>query len=260
VTRRALLMASGANRGAYYAGFPGPLKTAGIEFEILGGVSAGGIAAAWFAAGDEEALLASWKEASKWKVSLHPFLSGGRRQCVDELIQRITLKIMDLEAVLAADSELRISAGKVCGRRWPFPRLERKVFEKTEITDTARLSLVLRATAFVPWINGIRASVEIDGERYLDGGLVGRIPLDLIRPDEVDEIWVAACSPNGRKELREELKTRRPERIIVITPSETLPVGRWTMEWERVSRAIELGRRDIEAAIERYRDICAADK
>jgi len=29
-----------------------------------------------------------------------------------------------------------------------------------------------------------------------------------------------------------------------------LPVGRWTMEWSKISQAIDLGRRDIEAAIE----------
>ena len=39
------------------------------------------------------------------------------------------------------------------------------------------------------------------------------------------------------------------ERIVVITPSEPLPVGRWTMEWARISRAIDLGRRDMAATI-----------
>jgi len=253
VTRRALLMASGANRGAYYAGFPGPLREAGIDFEILGGVSAGGIAAAWFAAGDEEALHRSWKEASRWKISFHPFLSRGRRRCVDELIQRITLKIMNLDAVLESPCSLRIAAARVCGRRWPFPRLERKIFDKAEIRDRDELALVLRATAFVPWINGLRASIEMKGERYLDGGLVGRIPLEMIRPGEVDEIWVAACSPNGTRELREELRARRPERIVVITPSEELPVKRWTMEAHRIFRAVELGRKDMNSVIHHYR-------
>ena len=37
---------------------------------------------------------------------------------------------------------------------------------------------------------------------------------------------------------------------MVITPSDPLPVGRWTMEWSRISQAIELGRRDMAAAIE----------
>ena len=55
--RRALLMASGANRGAYYAGFLEPLRDAGIDFGLMAGVSAGGIASAWFAAGDPEALV-----------------------------------------------------------------------------------------------------------------------------------------------------------------------------------------------------------
>jgi predicted acylesterase/phospholipase RssA len=57
MTRRALFMATGANRGSWYAGFMGPLAEAGIEFELMAGVSAGGIASAWFAAGDEEALI-----------------------------------------------------------------------------------------------------------------------------------------------------------------------------------------------------------
>jgi len=253
VTRRALLMASGANRGAYYAGFPGPLQEAGINFEILGGVSAGGIAAAWFAAGDEDALHRSWMEASRWNISFHPFFSRGRRRCVDELIRHITLKIMDLDAVLRSVSSVRIATARVCGRRWPFPKLERKIFEVSDLRTTKELALVLRATAFVPWINGLRASVEIGGERYLDGGLVGRIPLEMVRPGEVDEIWVAACSPNGRRELEEELRTGRPERIVVITPSETLPVGRWTMDRNRIFQAIALGRKDMETIIKRYR-------
>jgi predicted acylesterase/phospholipase RssA len=50
--RRALFMATGANRGAWYAGLMGPLAEAGIEFELIAEVSAGGIAASWFAAGD----------------------------------------------------------------------------------------------------------------------------------------------------------------------------------------------------------------
>ena len=251
MTRRALLMASGANRGAYYAGFSGALLEAGLEFQILAGVSAGGIAAAWFAAGDPEALLESWKEATRWRIALHPWLQRSRHRTVDRLIQEITLRIMDLPAVLAAPAEVRVAASRIVGRGLPLPRVERRMFSTREIGDTEALGQVLRATAFVPWINGIRTSVEIGGERYLDGGLTGRVPLEMIRPGEVDEIWVAACSPNGRRELEEELArfSGRPERLVVITPSQQLPVGRWTMDRTRIFQAIELGRRDMEAAI-----------
>ena len=66
-----------------------------------------------------------------------------------------------------------------------------------------------------------------------------------------DELWVSACSPNGLRELEGELSAaRRTERLVVVVPSEPLPVERWTMEWARVRKAIELGRRDMEAAIE----------
>ena len=85
----------------------------------------------------------------------------------------------------------------------------------------------------------------------MDGGLIHRVPLDLIPEGRYDELWIAACSPNGLRELKEELaRTRRKERLVVVTPSRPVPVGRWTMEWSRISQAIELGRRDIETAIE----------
>lgn len=254
--RRALLMASGANRGAYYAGFLQPLQEAGIDFDILAGVSAGGIASAWFAAGDAPALISSWKEASRWKISFHPWLSHGMSRTVDELIQKITLQIMDVEAARKARQEVRVAVARVCGRRWPFPRLEREIFTNRQALDAEEFGRMLRATAFVPWVNGLRASVRIRGERYLDGGLVGRVPLEMIRPGEVDEIWVSACSPNGRKELQKEIEaaSSRKERIIICNPSEELPVGRWTMDWERISSAIEIGRRDMEGCIRKYRE------
>lgn len=251
MTRRALLMASGANRGAYYAGLLEPLQRAGIAFDLLAGVSAGGIAAAWFAAGDAGALMRSWREADRWRVAFHPWLETRRRRTVDHLIRTITLRIMDLEAARTAAAEVRVAASRIVGQGFPLPRLERRLFSSREARDSGELALMLRATAFVPWINGCRAAVEIRGGRYLDGGLTGRVPLAMIEPGEVDELWVAACSPNGMKELREELAgaAGRPERIITLTPSEPLPMTRWTMDWERVSRAIAMGRRDMERVL-----------
>lgn len=252
--RRALLMASGANRGAYYAGFLSPLRDAGIDFKILAGVSAGGIASAWFAAGDSEALLSSWEVASHWRISPHPWLSRGRYRTVDELILRITLQIMDVDAARTASQEVRVAVSRVLGRRWPFPSLKREIFTNRQAGSSEEFGRMLRATAFVPWINGFRASVAIRGERYIDGGLSGRVPLEMVAKGEVDEIWVAACSPNGRRELEGELRASmdRPERIIVIKPSRELPVGRWTMDWALISQAIELGRQDMQRSIREY--------
>jgi predicted acylesterase/phospholipase RssA len=244
-------MASGANRGAYYAGFPGPLQEAGIDFELMAGVSAGGIAAAWLAAGDPEAMVDSWRQADPWRIAPHPWLSFGRLRTVDRLIQEITLKTMDVRAARTAEAEVVVAAARVIGPGLPLPKLEPAYFRNREAADDESFGLKLRATAFVPYINGFRCAVSIDGERYMDGGLIHRVPLELIPEGRYDELWIAACSPNGLRELREELaRVRRKERLVVITPSSPLPVGRWTMEWSRISQAIELGRRDIEAAIE----------
>jgi hypothetical protein len=69
--------------------------------------------------------------------------------------------------------------------------------------------------------------------------------------DTFDELWIAACSPSGITELFGALaEHRRGERLVVITPGAELPVTRWTMEWSRLEKAIELGRRDMSEAIE----------
>ena len=245
-------MASGANRGAYYAGFPGLLQEAGIDFELMAGVSAGGIAAAWFAAGDPEAMVDSWRQADRWRITPHPWLSFGRLRTVDRLIQEITLKTMDVRAARTADAEVVVAAARVIGPGWPLPRLEPAYLRNWEAEDDKAFGLMLRATAFVPYINGFRGAVSIDGERYMDGGLVHRVPLDLIPEGRYDELWIGACSPNGLRELKTELaRVHREERLVVVTPSRELPVGRWTMEWSKISQAIELGHRDIAAAIDR---------
>jgi predicted acylesterase/phospholipase RssA len=245
-------MASGANRGAYYAGFIGPLQEAGVKFELMAGVSAGGIAAAWFAAGDPEAMIDSWRQADPWRIAPHPWLSFGRLRTVDRLIEEITLKTMDVGAARTADAEVVVAAARVVAPGLPLPKLEPVYLRNRDAADDEDFGLMLRATAFVPYINGFRTAVSIGGERYMDGGLVHRVPLDLIPEGRYDEIWIAACSPNGLRELREELaRTQRKERLVVITPTRSLPAGRWTMDWARISSTIEQGRRDIETAIER---------
>ena len=146
---------------------------------------------------------------------------------------------------------LVVAVSRVIGPGFPLPKIEPRYLSSRDAASDEELGLILRATGFVPWINGLRGTVAIDGHRYLDGGLVHRVPLDLIPEGRYDELWIAACSPNGLRELREELaRVRREERLVVITPSDPLPVGRWTMEWSRISQAIELGRRDMAAAIE----------
>jgi predicted acylesterase/phospholipase RssA len=244
-------MASGANRGAYYAGFIAPLQEAGISFELMAGVSAGGIAAAWFAAGDPEAMVDSWRQADPWRIAPHPWMSFGKLRTVDQLIQEITLKTMDVRAARTSESEVIVAAARVVSPGVPLPRLEPVYLRNRDAENDDAFGLMLRATAFVPYINGFRTAVPIGGARYMDGGLVHRVPLDLIPEDRFDELWIAACSPNGLRELESELdRVQRKERLVVITPSEPLPVGRWTMEWSKIRRAIDLGRKDIETAIE----------
>jgi predicted acylesterase/phospholipase RssA len=250
MTRRALFMATGANRGSWYAGLMRPLEDAGIDFELMTGVSAGGIASAWFAAGDERALVESWRQADSYRVALHPTLSFGRRRTVDQLIRNITLATMDVEAARTSPIEVRVAVSRISGPGFPLPRFELEVMSNRTARDRDHFARMLRATGFVPWINGLRTAVEIDGCRYMDGGLVDRTPLEMVPEGVYDELWIAACSPSGIGELERALAGyRRRERLVVVTPGADLPAGRWTMDWPTIERTIELGRGDMRRAI-----------
>jgi predicted patatin/cPLA2 family phospholipase len=181
-------------------------------------------------------------------------VSLGRRRTVDRLIQQITLQTMDVEAARTAEREVVMAASRIVGSGFPLPKLTSRYFSNREARDRDHFGLMIRATAHVPWINGFTASVEIDGQRFLDGGLVHRVPLSLVPECRFDEIWIAACSPSGRRELDRELEiANRQEKLVIITPSEMLPLTRWTMEWTRLERAIELGRKDMVEAIRKAR-------
>lgn len=252
-------MATGANRGSWYAGLLPPLQEAGITFELMAGVSAGGIAAAWFAAGDAEALVDSWRQADSYRVAFHPVLGFGRWRTVDNLIRNITLATMDVEAARTSPIEVRVAAARISGPGFPLPRFELEVFGNRTARDRDHFARMLRATGFVPWINGLRAAIEIDGERYMDGGLVDRTPLDMVPENEFDELWIAACSPSGMDELVRALADHdRGERLVIVTPGTELPAGRWTMDWATIERTIELGRDDMRRAIARVGETAGA--
>jgi predicted acylesterase/phospholipase RssA len=245
-------MASGANRGAFYAGFGDVLSRRGVEFDLMAGISAGGIASAWFAAGQHDDIVESWREASKWRMSPHPLFNGGRRLNVDALIQRITLRMMDVERARIAPVEVRLGAARVVRRRFGrVPLADLRVFSNREARDRDHFALMIRATGHVPLMNGLGSSVEIDGDEYLDGGVVARVPFEMVPDGCYDEIWVAACSPHGLRELEHNLNTwNRPERLVVVTPSTDLPVGRWTMDWERIRDTIAIGVTDMGSAVD----------
>jgi hypothetical protein len=169
---------------------------------------------------------------------------------VDALIQGITLRMMDVERARTASVEVRLGASRVVRRRFGrLPIADLRVFSSREARDRDHFAQMIRATGHVPLMNGLGSAVEIDGDGYLDGGLVARVPFEMLPEGCYDEIWVAACSPHGLQELEHDLLVwNRPERLVVVTPSEDLPVGRWTMDWERIRDTIAIGEEDIRFA------------
>ena len=123
-----------------------------------------------------------------------------------------------------------MAASRVIGPGFPLPKMVPSYLSSRDAPTDEEFGLMLRATGFVPWINGLRRTVAIDGHRYLDGGLVHRVPFEMIPENQYDELWIAACSPNGLRELRGEIeRNRRSERLFFVTPCRPLPVNGWTL-------------------------------
>ena len=112
----------------------------------------------------------------------------------------------------------------------------------------------LAATCSIPFVF---PSVEIDGRQYVDGGLLGALPVWAAEEMGVDRAIALNCLnrwPFGM--LRSVLPLRQPSatfRVVTIEPSAKLGSIRQALVWSKptIERWIALGERDGKAAIER---------
>lgn len=158
--------------------------------------------------------------------------------------------------------------------------------EYVKITDAFAQMETLRATSAMPFVSRI---VEINGKKYLDGGIADSIPLDKALSLGYDKIIVILTRPlDYRKtpsnnwlfklfyhrypKLIERWANRYAEynqavekviqmanagNIFVIRPTETLPISRLEKDPKKVQAMYDLGIKDGQAAIAGLRDYLA---
>lgn len=145
--------------------------------------------------------------------------------------------------------------------------------EYVKITDIFEQMEVLRATSAMPFVSQM---VEVDGKKYLDGGISDSIPVDKCRELGYDKIVVVLTRPlDYRKkksgsslaraayrkypELAERIANRYAEyndciekiiemekrgEIFVIRPSKTVKIGRIERNPEKLQEMYDLGIED----------------
>lgn len=254
-------------RAAYTNGALAAWQDAGLRpFDAVYGTSAGGALAAWWSAGQARYALKTWDYAadrrvlswSRWLTFRGPLLDH------DALF----------DVVYRREHPLDVNAV----RRAPHP----VVVVSTEAdtgqavyVDLRRGSIIdwLRATGRLPFAAG--HSVEIDGNRYLDGGLADPVPIRRAIEDGATDIVLLLNGPPGRREQEPVWVARLVERrypvvapliarhhelhnaavklaerpppgisVRIVRPVTPLGVGRLTRNLARIHAAIRRGEED----------------
>jgi predicted patatin/cPLA2 family phospholipase len=264
---RVLVIEGGGVRGAFTAGAVGELAQHGAaSFDEVYAVSAGGPTAAYLASdqvadgvdiwstfihGDQ---LLSWKNLPR----------GARLMNVDGLVE-IFAEVVPLDLEALDRSSIRVHIGVTA--------CETGAATHVRMTSKNALEL-LRATMALPVAYG--RTVDVEGVRYIDGGVAMPIPLApaLARPG--DEIVLVLTRPRGYRRRRDPATSRligltypqHPQvrralvernahandvlaqieqledagRITVVRPREALPVGRLGRDRESIRATLEEGR------------------
>jgi NTE family protein len=226
----ALVLSAGGLFGAYEVGVWSALRSR-FEPDLIVGVSAGALNG-WAIAGGctVEDLAREWKDPLMAKMMQRGLHRSGLLR-PDALYQ----KARELFARFRPRVPFGLTVVEV-------PRLRLRLVRDSEITWQH-----LAASASVPC--GF-PPVRIGGRRYVDGGLLGVLPLWAAEEMGADRaIAVNALTNPPFRVLRKVLPVRRESprlNVICIEPSEKLGPLRDSVVWRRenVERWIELGERD----------------
>lgn len=186
-------------RVAYTNGVLGAFEEAGLRrFDAIYGTSAGGAMAAWFAAGQARFALETWAYAydprvwsyTRWFTRRGPLLDH------DLLFNTVYAKEhhLDLHAVRHAPFSVVVVATDADTGRPRYVDLRR-----VPVLDW------LRATGRLPL--GAGPAVEIDGRRWLDGGLADPIPIRKAVEDGAKEIVCVLNEAAGVRDAESRLAT-----------------------------------------------------
>ncbi|WP_443090216.1 patatin-like phospholipase family protein [Basfia succiniciproducens] len=158
--------------------------------------------------------------------------------------------------------------------------------EYFKIQDAFEQMEVLRATSAMPFVSKM---VEINGKKYLDGGIADSIPLQKCFDLGYDKVIVVLTRPleyrktpssktlfklfypnypqlaarwaqryaDYNQTVERIIKLNDEQKIFVIRPSESLNISRLEKDLEMIQRMYELGLKDGKAAIAGLREYLA---
>lgn len=186
IMKTGLVLEGGGMRGIYTAGVLDVFLEHGIRFDGVIGVSQGAILASSYLSGQKERGIRYCKDFCRDKrmMSVGSLITTGDFINVKFSYDRIPneLDIYDYDAFKANATEFYV----VC------TNVETGKPEYHRITDLRTEMDTLRASASLPFISNF---VELNGNKYLDGGIADSIPVEQFMKMGFDKIVIVRTRP-----------------------------------------------------------------
>ena len=218
---RALCLQGGGAKGAFQAGALKALTEHGYRFNCAVGASVGSLNAAMLCLGKVDELYRIWQELDfsdvlpiernqEGKLSLRSVASAAigaiRSSGVDtSRIRSILEKCVDEDAVRASSVRFGLVTVKEEGKNHTLCKLFIEDIPKGQLID------YMMASAALPFFK----KVEIDGVRYLDGGMMDNLPIEMLATTGYRNITAIRLGGDIR------YATSKPIKVEYIDPSES---------------------------------------
>ena len=271
--RSALILASGAMRGAYQCGVLKAFKEHNLEFDVVIGSSAGAYNGIRYLSDQMDICEAIYLADLSGNQFIKPWnllIPGRHFMNLDYLIDEVCKmesRVIDMDAVIRSRSEFYITALEL-------ETMQTRFFD----AKTNDIHLLLKATATLPFLYSTR--IIINGKVYIDGGLLEPIPVNKAIELGCKKLYVVvnSAAQNKKPSRVNLLMSRTPgqvswimsehERIkaeierflyqphedlslTVIRPRQPIPAGRFTSDRDKLQTCIEIGYADGMQSIHR---------
>jgi len=274
----ALVLEGGGMRGAYTAGCLSWLIKENIKFDSHYGISTGAVYLCSYLLGEQRYLyeLSNKYIAGKEAIGLNAFLREGRIVAYDYLFDYM------LPQEFGFDNAELLEVGKTVDAKIGLYSLNECKTVYRQVKDLDINMQYLKASASLPIIG---KPVEIDGVKYLDGGITDMIPIQEAINDNNTNFLIITTKPKGyvrkaaNKFLTTAMKMSFPDypqiyedykirhlnyakqihlienevdhnKAIYMYPSETIDVSRLKGDPDDLQRLYDLGISDMEKRCE----------
>jgi NTE family protein len=212
-----LALSSGAAKGFAHVGVIQVLEENGIEVDVIAGVSMGAYVGALWASGLDGGELEklSREMEPRWALwtLIDPVFPPRRGFMRGFAVKKRLMRSIGHSRFADLARPLRIVAGNLA-------TLERVVFSSGEVATAVHASIA---------VPGICVPITIDGETYVDGGIVDPLPVDVLREMGVSRVIAVDVIPT-------------PDRISYGQQAEeelTRHVETWRTRWFRKFFALD---------------------